>query len=156
MKKEIIDILTWVMNRVTEQQQYSKWSDSYARKDVNSALSEAHSHLQQYIDWANLTAKDCEELRFGKWANDDDIKEDINYLEKLLKEEKITQAEFETKKQKYLNTKGLMLIPLWLFPLLPIGTEVISIFGDKIIYDGKNVNNDIRMGCIAYGIVPKK
>ena len=49
-----------------------------------------------------------------------------------------------------------MWIPLWLFPLLPIGTEVISIFGDKIIYDGKNVNNDIRMGCIAYGIVPKK
>ena len=74
----------------------------------------------------------------------------------MFKEEKITEEEFKEKKQKYLNTKGLMLIPLWLFPLLPIGTEVISIFGDKIIYDGKNVNNDIRMGCIAYGIVPKK
>ena len=98
MKKEIIDILTWVMNRVTEQQQYSKWTDAFARKDVNSALNEAHSRLQQYIDWANLTVKDCEELRFGKWANDDDIKEDINYLENLFKEEKITEEEFKEKK----------------------------------------------------------
>ena len=156
MKKEIVDILTWVMNRVTEQQQYVKWTDSYARKDVNSALSEAHDQLQQYVDWDNITVKECEELRFGKWANDNDIKEDIDYLEKLLKEEKITEEEFKEKKQKYLNTKGLMLIPLWLFPLLPKGTEVISIFGDKITYDGKNISNDVRMGCIAYGIVPKK
>lgn len=155
MKKEIIDILTWVMNRITEQHQYSKWSDAYARKDVNSALNEAHKQLQPYIDWNNLTVKDCEELRFGKWANENDIKEDIKYLENLLKEEKITKEEFDIRQQKYLNTSGLMLIPLWLFPLLPKGIEVTSIFGEKIIYDGKNINNDVRMGCIAYGIVPK-
>ena len=156
MRKEIVDILTWVMNRVTAQQQYIKWSDTYARKDVNEALQEAQKQLKPYIDWGNLTVQECEELRFGKWSTEEDIKEDIDYLEKTCKEGKITEEEFKEKKQKYLNTKGLMLIPLWLFPLLPIGTEVISIFGDKIIYDGKNVNNDIRMGCIAYGIVPKK
>lgn len=75
MKKEIIDILTWVMNRVTEQQQYSKWTDAYSIVVVPIASNRYRSHF---------------------------------------------------------------------------------IFGDKIIYDGENVNNDIRMGCIAYGIVPKK
>lgn len=43
----------------------------------------------------------------------------------------------------------LYLIPLW---LLPIGTKLTTIFGDEITYDGHNVDNDIRFGCIAYGI----
>lgn len=49
----------------------------------------------------------------------------------------------------------LYLIPLYLLPILPIGTELTDIFGDKLIYDGKNVDNDVRFGCIAYGITIK-
>lgn len=46
----------------------------------------------------------------------------------------------------------LYLIPLYLLPAVPIGIELTSIFGDKIIYDGSNVDNDIRLGCIAWGV----
>ena len=46
----------------------------------------------------------------------------------------------------------LYLIPLYLLPVLPIGTELTSISGKTFIYDGTNVDNDIRFGCIAYGI----
>ena len=46
----------------------------------------------------------------------------------------------------------LYLLPLYILPILPIGTKIISIFGEEIIYDGTNVDNDIRYGCIAYGI----
>lgn len=54
------------------------------------------------------------------------------------------------------DTPNLYLIPLYLLPMVPIGTELTTIFGDKIIYDGSNVDNDIRFGCIAYGIEIKE
>ena len=50
----------------------------------------------------------------------------------------------------------LWLLPLYLLPIVPIGTELTNIFGKKIIYDGSNVDTDIRFGCIAYGIEIKK
>lgn len=50
----------------------------------------------------------------------------------------------------------LYLIPLWLLPILPIGMEVTSIDGTKIINNGTNIDNDIRFGCIAYGITIKE
>lgn len=55
------------------------------------------------------------------------------------------------------ETPDLYLIPLYLLPILPIGMEVTSISGEKIINDGANLDNDIRFGCIAYGItIPKR
>lgn len=51
----------------------------------------------------------------------------------------------------------LVLIPLYLLPIIPIGMELISIDGETIIYDGSNVDMDTRHGCIAYGIrIPEK
>lgn len=50
------------------------------------------------------------------------------------------------------ETPNLYLIPLWLLPIIPVGTELTCISGAKIIYDGSNIDNDIRFGCIAYGI----
>lgn len=50
----------------------------------------------------------------------------------------------------------LYLIPLYLLPILPIGTEVTCINGRTFIYDGTNIDNDVRFGCIAYGITIKE
>ena len=50
----------------------------------------------------------------------------------------------------------LWLIPLYLLPILPIGTELQSILGNKVVYDGTNVDKDTRFGCIAYGIIVKE
>lgn len=47
----------------------------------------------------------------------------------------------------------LWLIPLWFVPLLPEGIELTSIFGKKVIFNGNNIDLDIRFGCIAYGII---
>ena len=46
----------------------------------------------------------------------------------------------------------LYLIPIWLFPILPVGTKLTCINGEDIVYDGHNVNNDVRFGCLAYGV----
>lgn len=49
----------------------------------------------------------------------------------------------------------LYLIPLYLLPILPRGTKLTTIGGEEIVYDGTNVDKDIRFGCLAYGITIK-
>lgn len=46
----------------------------------------------------------------------------------------------------------LYLLPLYILPILPIGTKLTTIGGEEIVYDGTNVDKDIRGGYIAYGI----
>ena len=47
---------------------------------------------------------------------------------------------------------SLYLIPIWLLPVLPVGTKLTCINGAEIVYDGKNIDNDVRFGCLAYGV----
>ena len=54
------------------------------------------------------------------------------------------------------NTLGLRLIPLYLYPSLPIGITLTSIGGEEIVFDGSNIDTDVRFGCLAWGIKPKK
>lgn len=122
MKKEILNCLTYLANRVSETTQYESWSDEFSRKEIKEANQKFVDEIKKHIDWENLTEEDCKELRFGK-----------------LDEE-----------------SGIYLIPLYLFPTIPIGMKVYSINGQEIVNDGTNLDNDIRFGCIAYGIKPKK
>lgn len=46
----------------------------------------------------------------------------------------------------------LYLIPLYLLPIVPVGIELTCISGKTVVYDGTNIDNDIRFGCIAWGI----
>lgn len=122
MKKEIINCLTWLANRVSETTQYENWSDEFCRKEIKKASQKFVDEMQKHLDWDNLTEDDCKELRFGKWDEE----------------------------------SGIYLIPLYLFPIIPIGLKVYSISGDEIVNDGTNLDNDTRFGCVAYGIKPKK
>ena len=82
----------------------------------------------------------------------------INELKKHIDFDHLTRE--EAKELRFMrwdeDMPDLYLIPLWLLPVVPIGTELTSIGGEKIIYDGTNVDNDIRFGCIAYGIEIKE
>lgn len=56
--------------------------------------------------------------------------------------------------RKWDNTNpALFLIPIYLVPLIPIGIELTSIRGNKIIYDGSNIELDTRYGMLAYGFM---
>ena len=54
------------------------------------------------------------------------------------------------------NTLGLRLIPLYLYPSLPIGITLTSIGGKERVFDGSNISTDVRFGCLAWGIKPRK
>lgn len=50
----------------------------------------------------------------------------------------------------------LYLFPLWLVPVIPEGLEVVDIGGNKYKYEKATADNDIRFGCVAYGIEIKE
>jgi len=49
----------------------------------------------------------------------------------------------------------LMLLPLWLYLMLPNGIELISITGEKKTKGKDFIGTDIRAGCVAVGIIKK-
>ena len=109
--------------------------------------------------------KVAETVQYESWSDEfcrKEIKEStnevLNYIKEYIDFECITREEaFELGFRKWSEEDpNLYLIPLYLLPIIPVGTELISIFGKKIIYDGNNVDKDIRMGCIAYGIEIKE
>jgi len=51
---------------------------------------------------------------------------------------------------------NLWLFPLWLVPIIPEGLEVMDIGGEKYKYEKETADNDIRFGCVAYGIEIKE
>ena len=53
---------------------------------------------------------------------------------------------------KWSDDSSLVLFPLWITPFLPDGLEVESIDGEKSIIGKDEIDNDIRFGCVAYGI----
>lgn len=65
---------------------------------------------------------------------------------------KLTQDQYDKKVAGLLNAANLWLIPLYLFPIIPIGLKVTCINGEEIVNDGHNLDDDIRFGCVAYGI----
>ncbi len=157
MKTKIINCLTWYANKIAETVQYENWSDEDCRKEVRESTEKFLEELKKHIDWNNLTEEICRELRFGKWSSDEDIDEEIAELRKP--DARYLLSEGQTLEDKIAgleNTKGIWLVPLYLLPIVPIGTELTGIFGNTVIYDGHNVDKDIRFGCIAYGIKLKK
>ena len=49
---------------------------------------------------------------------------------------------------------NLWLIPGYLYPIVPLGLKVKSIGGTELEWTGKE-DNDVRFGCLAYGIEVK-
>lgn len=108
-----------------------------------------------FVWYANKIA---ETVQYNTWSDEfcrKYIKEStdifLNEIKKYINWDHITKEEASELRFGYW-CDDLYLIPLYLLPIIPIGTKLITIFGEEIIYDGTNVDNDIRFGCIAYGI----
>ena len=110
-----------------------------------------------FIWYANRIA---ETVQYKNWSDDFCRKQinsstDIflNELKKYIDFSKLTREEAVTLRfEKWDDNSDLYLIPLYLLPIIPIGTELTCINGEKVVYDGTNIDNEIRFGCIAWGI----
>jgi len=56
--------------------------------------------------------------------------------------------------QRWNDETELFLIPLWAYDLVPDGTKMHSIFDETVEKGEEEIDKDIRLGCLAYGIVP--
>lgn len=116
------------------------------------------SEIMNCLTWyANMVA---ETVQYKSW-DDHFCREEINrYTDKMIEEVKkhidfyhLTKEEaVELRFGKWSDDSNLYLIPLWLLPAIPVGITLICISGDKIVYDGKNIDIDTRFGVLAWGI----
>lgn len=126
MEKALVNHFTLLVNKLSELNTYN-WGANYKERKLKYAFDTFYKSLQ---------------------------KESNNHLVDLSRMTVETAKEMGLR--KWDDNGDLYLFPLWFMPLIPIGTEVTAINGEKIIYDGTNLDNDIRFGCIAYGIELKE
>ena len=118
MKKEIQNCLTWLVNRVSETNEYN-WGDDFKASENRKNFNTFYEELKKHIDFTKITVEEAKELRFQRWDEEQ---------------------------------PDLWLFPLYLVPIIPEGLEVTFISGEKAKYEKDKMDNDIRFGCVAYGI----
>ena len=155
LEEKVNNTLKWLANQIACIQVYH-WNEEYKKKSLNDAWQKAQEQFKKDIDWKNLTENQCNALHFGRWQSEEDIEEEISLIQSEFEKGHLTKEEFDKKVENEKNTLGLRLIPLYLYPSLPIGITLTSIDGEEIIFNGSNIDTDVRFGCIAWGIKPKK
>ena len=111
-------------------------------------------YLNKLIDWDNLSESTMDSLEFKRCIS----KEEISRIAKnVMESDKLSNEEKMQRFEKLKNLTTIRLIPTYLVPIIPVGLELVCVNGEKIIYDGTNINkNDILGDCIRYGLNPKE
>lgn len=156
IEEKVNNTLKWLANQIACTQVYKNWDEEFKKERLNDAWQKVQEQFKKDIDLNTLTESQCKALHFGSWQSEEDIEEEISCLQSQLDKGNLTKEEFDKRVANEKNTLGLRLIPLYLYPSLPIGITLTSIDGEEIVFDGSNIDTDIRFGCIAWGIKPKK
>ena len=140
-----------ILGRITVIMNVEDFSDS----DKIARIKEELNYLKEVMDenyekdWSKFTKEDVDDLGFMLWTDDQSITEEI---ERINNDKDYSAEEKEELIAKTNNTKGLYLIPQYLINCIPMGTKLYNIFGNEVIYDGNNIDDDARFGALAYGI----
>ena len=155
LEEKVNNILKWLANQIACIQVYH-WDEEYKKKSLNDAWQKVQEQFKEDIDWNSLTENQCNALHFERWQSEEDIEEEISLIQSEFEKGHLTKEEFDKKVANERNTLGLRLVPLYLYSSLPIGITLTSIDGKEIAFDGSNIDTDVRFGCLAWGIKPKK
>lgn len=118
------------------------------KPEIRNCLTWYANRVAETVQYTNWTDGFCrKEIKKDHDMFIDEIKKHIDF-DKLTREEAV-ELRFARWDEEM---PDLYLIPLYLLPAIPIGTKLTTISGDEVVYDGTNVDNDVRFGCIAYGI----
>lgn len=155
LEDKVSNTLKWLANQIACIQVYH-WDEEFKKESLNDAWQKVQEQFKKDIDWNALTESQCKALHFGSWQSEEDIEEEISIVQSEFEKGHLTEKEFDKKVANEKNTLGLRLIPLYLYPSLPIGITLTAIDGEVRVFDGSNIDTDVRFGCIALGIKPKK
>lgn len=156
LENKVNNTLKWLANQIACTQVYKKWDEEFKKESLNDAWQKVQEQFKKDIDWNSLTESQCKALHFGSWQSNEDVEEEISLIRSEFGKGHLTKKEFEKEVANQKNTLGLRLIPLYLYPSLPIGITLTSIDGEEIVFDGSNIDTDIRFGYLAWGIKPKR
>lgn len=122
------------------------------KQDIINCLIKYATHVAETVQYKNWSDEFCrKEIQTATMDFLSTIRKHIDFS-KLTREEAYSLGF-----GRWSAENDLYLIPLYLLPIIPIGIELTCIDGQKIIYDGTNVDNDVRFGYIAWGIeIPKR
>lgn len=116
------------------------------KKEVTNCLSWFVNRVSEglvYDNWSDeFKAKENKEAAAKMY---EELKKHIDFT--TLTKEEARELRFGAWDEE----SDLRLFPLWLVPIIPEGLPVTSISGSTQPYH-KGMDNDIRMGCVAYGI----
>ena len=135
LEEKVNNTLKWLANQIACIQVYH-WDEEYKKKSLNDAWQKVQKQFKKDINWNTLTESQCKALHFGRWQSEEDIEEEISCLQSELDKGHLTKEEFDKKVANERNTLGLRLIPLYLYPSLPIGITLTSVDGEEIVFDG--------------------
>lgn len=155
LEEKVNNTLKWLANQIACIQVYH-WDEEYKNKSLNDVWQTVQRQFKKDIDWSTLTESQCKALHFKRWQSEEDIEEEIFLMQSAFNDGHLTKEEFDKEVINKKNTIGLYLIPLYFYPSLPKGITLTSIEGEEIVFDGSNIDTDIRFGYIAWGIKPKK
>ena len=154
LEEKVNNTLKWLANEIACIQVYH-WNDELKKQILDDAWERVQKQFKKDIDWSTLTESQCKALHFGSWQSEEDIEEEISLMQSAFNDGHLTKEEFDKEVVNKKNTIGLYLIPLYLYPSLPIGITLTSIGGEEMVFNGKNIDTDMRFECIAWGIKPK-
>lgn len=156
LEDKVSNTLKWLANQIACTKVYKKWDEEYKKKSIDDAWQKVQEQFKKDIDWNTLTESQCKALHFRRWQSEEDIEDAISILKSEFEKGHLTKEEFDKKVANEKKTFGLYLIPLYLYPSLPIGIVLTSIGGKEVVFNSLNISTDIRLGCLAWGIKPKK
>lgn len=105
------------------------------------------SETIEYESWSDNFAREQNKEAF------DGFRKEVN---KIIKWDELTEEDCKLLRfGKWSDDSPLRLIPLCFLRCLPKGMELTCIDGSKAVVGKDRIDNDVRCGCIAYGIIPK-
>jgi len=113
--------------------------------------------IQNCLTWLVNRVAETNEYNWGDEFKASENKKSFDtFYEELKKYIDFTKLTVEEAKElrfcKWDTESDLYLFPLYLVPIIPEGLEVTFISGNKVKYERNKMDNDIRFGCVAYGI----
>ena len=129
LEEKVNNTLKWLANQIAWIQVYH-WDEEYKKERLNDAWQKVQEQFKKDIDWNTLTESQCKALHFGRWQSEEDIEEEISCLQSEHEKGRLTTEESNKRVVNQKNTLGLRLIPLYLYPSLPIGITLTSIDGE--------------------------